>query len=212
MGCETWREALSARLDGECSAADASALDFHLAGCAECAAWSARLDRLHRSARVAPADDVPDLTDAILVAAGRRRLPYLDLSLVLRWLLVVIGAVEIGMAAPELSGRWHAGGELGTWAVASAVGLLSVAHRPSRAGAVLPMLCCAGLMTAYVSLRDIAGGAAMFSSEWPHLLLICGVIVLAVLWHRERSFPAPGPDVRVASGTGSRRERHRRAA
>ena len=214
MGCETWRDALSARLDGEDAGVPDAALDAHLAGCADCTAWSARLDRLHRSVRIAPAGAVPDLTETILAAAAAARprfaVPW-SLTFVLRWALVVLAALEIGLAAPEFSGRWHAGGELGTWAVASAVGLLSVAMRPARAGGVLPMLACASVITLVVSARDVADGQALISAEWPHLLLLGGVVIITVLWRREVAGGEPGPDVRVSSEHGSVRERVRRS-
>lgn len=213
MGCETWREALSARLDGEHSDVSAGALDAHVEGCVDCAAFALRLDRLHRATRVAPAVEVPDLTEEILAAAaaagpGRR----FDLTLVLRWLLVVVAAIEIGMASPEILGRWHTGGELGTWAVASAVGFLSVALKPRRAGAVLPMLVCATVFTVFVSLRDITDGRTNFSQEWSHLLLVVGALVLTAMWRTERETEEPGPDVVVDSDRGAVPLRGRRAA
>jgi predicted anti-sigma-YlaC factor YlaD len=213
MGCETWREALSARLDGEPFDVGSHALDAHLDACAECSAYATRLDRLHRATRVAPAVDVPDLTDQILAAAaaaGPR--PRLDLTLVLRWVLVVVAALEIGLASPEILGRWHTGGELGTWAIASAVGFLSVALKPRRAGAVLPMLVCATIFTVFVSLRDLTDGRTDPSQEWSHLLLVVGALVLTGLWRRERETEEPGPDVVVGTDRGAVPIRSRRAA
>ncbi len=213
MGCETWREALSARLDGESSDVLSEALDAHLHTCPDCSAWAKRLERLHRATRIAPAVSVPDLTEEILAAAAAANPPpRFRVNLVLRWVLVVIAALEIGMASPEVLGRWHTGGELGTWAVASAVGFLSVALKPKRAGAVLPMLVCASVFTMFVSARDIADGRTFLSQEWSHLLLVLGVCVLAVLWQREQDESEPGPDVVVVSDRGAGRERTRRAA
>lgn len=215
MRCETCREVISACLDGEATEAEQADLEAHLATCADCSAWSARLDRLHRAARVAPADAVPDLSQAIVAAAAAERARWWGLrwetTLVLRWVLVVVAALEIGLAAPEFTHGWHAGGELGTWAVASAVGLLSVAAKTSRAGAVLPMLLCAGFITVFVSARDVVEGRALLSAEWPHGLLVLGVLVILAIWWRERGGEAPGPEVRVASDHGSIRGRVRRA-
>lgn len=213
MGCETWREALSARLDGEQSDVATETLNAHLEGCVECAAYALRLDRLHRATRVAPAVTVPDLTEGILAAAAAAGPgPRVNLTLVLRWVLVVVAAIEIGLASPEILGRWHTGGELGTWAVASAVGFLSVAHRPKRAGAVLPMLVCATIFTVFVSVRDLAEGATNLGQEWSHLLLVLGAAVLTCLWVRERETEEPGPDVVVATDRGAVPARIRRAA
>ena len=41
MHCERFREAASARMDGEGSPVPGAALDDHLAGCAACAGWVA---------------------------------------------------------------------------------------------------------------------------------------------------------------------------
>lgn len=213
MGCATWRELLSARLDGEESAADPTALDAHLAGYPDCTAWAARVRSVHRAARISPVDPVPDLTDTILAAAAADRgahglkRPSWNTILVLRWVLVVLAALEIGMAAPEFTGRWHAGGELGTWAVASAVGLLSVAAKPARAGAMLPMLAVASVVTLVVTARDVAAGRALASAELPHLLLVAGVLAIAAIWWRGRQGDLPGPEVHVAPAGASARER-----
>jgi copper(I)-binding protein len=69
VSCEIWREALSARLDGEEPPAGATDVDGHLASCPECAAYAGDLDALHRATRLRPAEEVPDLTDAILAQA-----------------------------------------------------------------------------------------------------------------------------------------------
>lgn len=77
-----WEESISARLDGELAPLEEVQLDQHLASCAACRDLAARMDRLHRTVRVRPADDdVPDLADEILAAApvrhARRRGPAL---------------------------------------------------------------------------------------------------------------------------------------
>lgn len=193
MGCQTWREALSARLDAEPLGLDAALLDAHLAACAGCREYEAGLNRLHRMVRVSSADVVPDRTEEILAAAAERRMPRLGVVLVLRWLLVVIAAAEVGMSSPEFLSRWHTGGELGTWGIATGIGFLSVAARPQRAAGMFPMLACAALLTTYVSTRDVADGATFMSREWPHGLLLFGVAVLALIWRLAPEATEPGP-------------------
>jgi anti-sigma factor RsiW len=66
---------MSARLDGEASAAESAALDAHLASCAECRSVEERLAEITRVVRDRPSDPVPDPT-AVLRAAwqeARRR-------------------------------------------------------------------------------------------------------------------------------------------
>lgn len=69
MSCEIWREALSARLDGEDLPAGTEDLDAHLATCPDCASYAHELEALHRATRLRPAEEVPDRTDVILARA-----------------------------------------------------------------------------------------------------------------------------------------------
>ena len=62
-------------------------------------------------------------------AAPRNRVTVV----VLRWALVVLGAVQTGIGLDDLERPTHALGELATWQVASAVALLSMARRPATA-------------------------------------------------------------------------------
>ena len=66
MDCTHIREALSARLDGEDPGVDGHRVNAHVSACAACAAWTADLSALHRMMRVRAAEEVPDLTAAIL--------------------------------------------------------------------------------------------------------------------------------------------------
>ncbi|MBA3742247.1 zf-HC2 domain-containing protein [Sporichthya sp.] len=195
MDCERWRDALSARLDGEPLGVDEALLEAHLATCRACCDHADALAGLHRSLRLQSADQVPDLTDAILTAAAddRRRL-RVNPTLVLRWVLVLIAALEIGLASPDLLGRWHTGSELGTWSIAVGVGFLSVAIMPTRAAALVPMLGFAGILTAIVTTRHLMDGAARLSDEWPHGLVLAGVVVLVAISRLERvDLPGPRP-------------------
>src|SRR3546814_4808203 len=76
MDCELIREGLSAFLDDEDAGISKTELDAHVSGCVGCSAWWARASELHRSVRVRPAEQVPDLSAAIVAAAApaaRRR-------------------------------------------------------------------------------------------------------------------------------------------
>ncbi|MEU7840149.1 zf-HC2 domain-containing protein [Micromonospora sp. NPDC049114] len=70
MGCEQWREVLSAQLDGEETAAEGAAAQGHLDECAKCRAWFAAAVAVTRRVRTRLVTDVPDRTDAILAAVG----------------------------------------------------------------------------------------------------------------------------------------------
>jgi predicted anti-sigma-YlaC factor YlaD len=198
MDCERWRDALSARLDGEPLGVDEALLEAHLTTCSACCDHARALENLHRSFRLRTAGQVPDLTDSILTAAAadRRRL-RVDagvVTLLLRWVLVGIAALEIGLASPELLGRWHTGSELGTWGIAVGIGFLSVAMTPARASALVPMLGCAGVLTLVVTTRHLLAGAASMSAEWPHGLVLAGVVTVVAISRLERvDHPGPRP-------------------
>ncbi|MFI6065122.1 zf-HC2 domain-containing protein [Micromonospora sp. NPDC051227] len=70
MGCEQWREVLSAQLDGEETAAELTAVQGHLDGCAECRAWFTAAAAVTRRVRTRLVVEVPDRTAAILAAAS----------------------------------------------------------------------------------------------------------------------------------------------
>ena len=214
MDCERWRDALSARLDGEPLGVEEALLDAHLAACPACSDHARALQNLHRGLRLRPADPVPDLTEDILAAAADRR-PRIDrafLTVVLRWVLVGIAALEIGLASPDLLGRWHTGSELGTWSIAVGVGFLSVALKPARASALVPMLGFAGALTALVTTRHLLDGAARWSDEWPHGVVLAGVVVLVAISRLERAADHPGPHPARTLDADGRPVRVRRAA
>lgn len=70
MGCEQWREVLSAQLDGEETAGELTAVQEHLDGCAECRAWFTAAAAVTRRVRTRLVVEVPDRTAAILAAAS----------------------------------------------------------------------------------------------------------------------------------------------
>lgn len=75
MECAAYREAVSARIDGEDTGLEAAAIDAHLAECPTCRSWADTAIAVTRSARIGLAEPVPNLADAIVVAmmAGAER-------------------------------------------------------------------------------------------------------------------------------------------
>src|SRR4051794_37437274 len=109
MSCAPFREAISARLDGEPLGMPASALEGHLAGCAGCGDWATQAAQVTRRARLAAAPPVPDLTATVLAALPRElpgvaaaaRARLVDTGL--RLALLVVGAAQAGPARPALT-------------------------------------------------------------------------------------------------------------
>ena len=97
MTCMQIHQAISARLDGEDPGLDESTVYAHLAGCADCREFSHRAEGLHRSVRLAPAPEIPDLTPGILTAIGAESTADAepDTNLALRWILVAIAVAPL---------------------------------------------------------------------------------------------------------------------
>ncbi|WP_433531096.1 zf-HC2 domain-containing protein [Micromonospora sp. CA-263727] len=69
MGCEQWREILSAQLDGEATPEEQGTVAVHLETCAGCRGWLDAAALVTRRARTQVVTALPDLTEAILAAA-----------------------------------------------------------------------------------------------------------------------------------------------
>ena len=195
MSCTRIRHAISARLDGEDPGLEPSAIDAHVSICAPCREFAASAERLHRTSRLAPAPQVPDLTPAILAAIGddaSAPAPALrsgtepgDTQLALRWILAALALVQIGVAVPALllgsdAGLpVHAARHLGSFDIAVAVGFLFAAWRPSRIPGLLPVVAALVACLVASSLLDVSAGNIGALGEAHHATDFAG---LAVLW------------------------------
>ena len=200
MPCLRFREAISARLDGEALGMPAAELDGHLDGCAACTDWAARAGLVTRRARLAAAPAVPDLTATVLAAlprelpgvaaAARSRLVGTGLRLA----LLVIGAAQAGLAWPALtSGRAsmsapvHMAHETGAWNLGLAVAFLAVAAAPRLAAGALPFLGTFTALLVTVTLADLWAGHVPADRAAVHLLVIAGLALVAtVAWRGRR--------------------------
>ena len=132
-GCERWREAISAELDGEDPGVDRRLLDAHLTRCPACRSFASAVAATPGRASDPP-PDAADLSrrvrklSALADRAGRWS--------VVRVLLTVVGVQIVAMSLPglilgdEQDTAAHAARHLGAFAAAYGVGLLVVAVRP----------------------------------------------------------------------------------
>jgi predicted anti-sigma-YlaC factor YlaD len=202
MPCHSFREALSARLDGEPLGMPAGALDEHLAGCPACTGWAEQAALVTRRVRLAPADPVPDLTGAVLgalprelpgvAAAARARL----LDTALRLALLAAGVAQAGLAWPVLvtgagsmSAPVHMAHETGAWNLGVAAAFLAVAAAPRLAAGTLPFLVSFTALLVPVTLADLSAGHVHADRAVTHGLLVLGVALVGGVWwraHRRR--------------------------
>lgn len=186
MSCTRIRYAISARLDGEDPGLDAATVDTHLATCAGCRAFAADAEALHRSLRLAPAPEIPDLTPGILVAIGAEP-DTADAQRALRWILAALALVQIAVAVPALvlgddaNLPVHVARHLGSFDVALAVGFLFAAWKPSRIPGLLPVVAALVLCLVGSSMLDVLSGNTAALSEAHHVTDVAGLVVVWLL-------------------------------
>jgi predicted anti-sigma-YlaC factor YlaD len=207
VSCEQYREALSARLDGEDEGPAGQRLAGHLASCPGCAEWYASAQRVTRLVRVAPAEPVPDLSAAVLAAAGPARRRLRSGELLLRAALGAVALAQLVLAGPSLLGHdavmqsMHGAHEYGTWNAALAVALGWVAARPRHAAGLLPLLTAFSVGLLVASVADLADGSVPVGRVATHLLIGVGLgLVAALTWVRRAPRPLDGQGGRRRSG------------
>jgi predicted anti-sigma-YlaC factor YlaD len=198
MQCETYREAVSARLDGEPLGMPAAELDEHLAACPPCAAWADAAARVTRRVRRLPEPPAPDLTATVLAAVqqqvptGRRTANALRLSLavigvaqaVLAWPAIAFGGGS--MAAPV-----HMTHETGAWNLGVAAAFIAVAVAPRLAAGALTFLGSFCALLVALTTDDLIAGRVPAERAISHLLLLAGVgLIAAMAWRGRRPRPA----------------------
>jgi predicted anti-sigma-YlaC factor YlaD len=197
MQCPVYREALSARIDGEPLGVPERALDEHLAICPACAEWADDAAVVTRRTRLASAPVVPDLTARVLqalprelpgtAAAARARLT----ETALRLALLAVGVAQAGIAWPVLaegsmSAPVHMAHETGAWNLALAAAFLAVAAAPRLAAGALPFLGTFAVLLTVVTVQDLAAGHVHAGRAVAHLLLIAGVLLVSAMAWRGR--------------------------
>lgn len=189
MRCEDCREALSARLDGETEDVTIHTIDRHVAACASCSTYLARIESLHRVVRVRIAEPVPDLTPSLLPAT--RREPHEGL----RYALLTVSLTSLVLAIPELIGSSdaHSSRDLAAFATALSVSLLYVVWRPDRAAGMVPMGAALAAAVLLSSSIDLVNGNAPAGTEAHHALELLGVGLLFALARLRRTEPHGAP-------------------
>ncbi|MEV0453891.1 zf-HC2 domain-containing protein [Catellatospora methionotrophica] len=198
--CDTIRELLSARLDGEDQPGERELTDAHLSTCASCAAWWKQADTVTRLARTAAALPTPPLSAgalaAVLAAAPKPRpskVPGL-----LRTALLAVGLAQFLLGVVQISALarlgadhehaaigsvssghlWH---ESAAWNIAVGAALAWLAWRRTQPAALLPVMTAfvavLGLLTANDALTGRVDGSRIVS----HSLVLAGYVLLVML-------------------------------
>lgn len=200
VDCLTCREAISARLDGEPEPVPAEQTDEHLASCAACRAWQARVTATARTLRVRPAQEVPDLTAAILETAVP---PSGTRGWWARIALIAVATAQLSLALAQMLGvgshttehvpvAGHLFNESTAWNVALGVGLLWAAFRTRVTTGLIPVLSGFVVLLGIYSAHDLVNGTAPVARVLGHGLLLLGLGLLIVI-NRRYDDPAPQP-------------------
>ena len=197
MTCARYREAVSARLDGEPLGLSAAALDGHLAACPDCAAWAEAAAAVTRRARM-DVRPVPDLSEEIVadIALPTRRV--LRRRQWLRIALGVVGVVQLGVGLPAVTGHaigmvmtTHGAHEAAAWNLAIGAAFVAVASVPRRAAGLIPLLGTFLVVLGVLSVRDFASGTVGADRLLTHCVALLGLLLLVALDRAERALPPP---------------------
>jgi predicted anti-sigma-YlaC factor YlaD len=173
-----------------------------------------------RRARLVAAPPVPDVTAAVLdrLPAAPSRLHRHGWDAGLRLALLAVGAGQLGVSVPALSGGMggmagpvHLAHENGAWNLGLAACFLGVAVLPRLAAGALPFLLSFTAVLSWVTLGDLRGGVVHADRAVGHLLLVVGAVLVSALALRNRRprtgpagrrLPAVWEAVRSRAGTG----------
>ena len=202
MRCTTFREALSARLDGEAPGVPAEEVDAHLAGCADCRSWVDAAAALAAAVDRAPRDRValdPALLAALTAPPDAASTGLLS-TVEWRVVLAVIAVAQVVVAWPGVllhdgHASVHLAHELTAWDMGLAAGFLVAALLPARAWGMLPLATVLVACMVVTSVLDTLSGHALLGRELVHALEVAG---LGAVWVLARRSPRPSVVVRLA--------------
>lgn len=183
MQCDRFREAISARIDGEYLGLPDDAVDTHLRACGDCLAWRQRAHAVTRRARLGGLYLDHDLTPRVLAAV-----PAVDTGRCRRFTqraaLAAAAAAQLAITVPLLllghdhDAGTHAAQELGSFDLALAIAFAVGAVRPAlAAGLAWPCAIAAAGLTG-TGVIDWIGGQTPGADEAQHLVAVAGAMLL----------------------------------
>jgi predicted anti-sigma-YlaC factor YlaD len=192
MECDSVREAISARIDGEDPGLPGEEIEAHLAGCAACRGWQQRAHRVTRRARLGGSFLDHDLTPRVLAAvppvpSGRRQ------QLVQRAGLIAVALAQLAITVPLLilghdhDAGTHAAHELGSFDLALAIAFVVGAIRPALSAGLAWPCCIAAAGLTGTAIIDLIAGQTLGADEAQHLIAVAGA---ALLFWQARTVPA----------------------
>ncbi|MCV7228457.1 DUF2275 domain-containing protein [Mycolicibacterium komossense] len=223
MQCDVAREALSARIDGEREPVPAARVDEHLQTCRDCCAWYILADEQAKSVTLRPAQARPDLSAAILLAAGiapvgrYRRWARRTRRYGARGALIAVGVVQLIIALAQIDGAdfgmltsaAHHGGamngehlmnETTAWSFALGLAMIIAGAWPVAAAGIACVVGIFAVVLGWYVVADSLAGQVTEIRVLSHLPVIGGA-VLAALVYRQFGHGRPTPPAASAGDT-----------
>lgn len=202
MDCDTAREALSARIDGEREPIPAARADEHLAGCESCRAWqAAAVEQTQLLRRLAGRSQLAAVRHPPATRPPREADPAISWR---RWALGVVGVVQLGLAlaqglgaelgVPHAASAGHVLNESTAWSAALGVAMLAAALRPAMAGGLTWVLAAFAAFLLIYEAVDTDEGRVSFDRPLTHLPVVVGAVLALLVWRRDRGSDGHRPD------------------
>jgi len=201
MDCDTAREALSARIDGEREPIPAARVDEHVTGCEPCRQWQvAAVEQTQLMRRLAGRSQLSAVRPAQERQPERTR--YASVSWT-RWALGAVGVVQLGLAlaqalganlgVPHAATAGHVLNESTAWSAALGVVMLAAAARPVVAGGLTWVLGAFAAFLVIYEITDTDAGHVTIDRPLTHLPVLAGAVLALLVWRRDQS-AGPRPD------------------
>ena len=199
MDCDTAREALSARIDGEREPIPAARVDEHLVGCEPCREWQvAAVEQTQLIRRLTGRSQLAAVrspTNQHRQRSGRVAVSWR------RWALGTVGVVQVGLAVaqglgvhlgvPHTETAGHVLNESTAWSAAVGVVMLAAAVRPVVAGGLAWVLASFTAFLVLYEISDTDAGRIGIERPLTHLPIVAGALLALLVWRRDRRSGGP---------------------
>ncbi len=191
--CDRVRASVSVALDGRTDDLPVEELEAHLAECAACRQWREDAHRITRQFRLQPAAAPGSPPAALFEAVRATRRGFRPwVTVVVRWALVGVAVAQLVVTGPlMISGDIDGFRDLGSLDVALAFGYLVAAVRPRRAAGMRAVVGAAALLLLISALLDLTAHRTTLSDEAPHVITLCGWVLVMVLASRTEDVGDP---------------------
>lgn len=202
MDCDTAREALSARIDGEREPVPAARVDEHLAGCEPCREWqAAAVEQTQVLRRMAGRSQLAAVRQPMDQEGRSVSPPAVSWR---RWALGAVGVAQLGLAVaqglgadlgvPHAASAGHVLNESTAWSAALGVVMLAASFRPVMAGGLTWVLATFAAFLLLYEVIDTDEGRVTFDRPLTHMPVVVGAVLAFLVWRRDREGGGDQPD------------------